>query len=406
MISRKTNRNKIKPIRILLADDSPVLRRVYRTIFDKFSEIEVIGEANNGIVALDLVLRLRPDVILLDVEMPLMDGMTTLQHLMIHTPTPTIMFSSLSNEGTARCFDALKYGAVDFVSKASFFKDNDKKNRERLLFEKVLAASRVVVDSVDPMQLNGRNYIKNRADEEVIFCEECGTKQVKNAGFITSGRKLNCSNCGDEIRLDRQERHHRMGFVTVIGAGRGGYSNLLRIIPRCEPEMGGALVVVLHEEPENIDSFVKYLNAISVLKVRRGVDGLTVEGGNCYLVAASEQAVISPYTGSYTLQIASPGASTEEGGIDTMMASVGLHLRGHSAGILLSGSVIDGRLGIEKIAGMGGRCLFLAPSRCLYKTMSKKTDELKKVTLVKNESDLAETIKEMHLGQKISVITA
>jgi two-component system chemotaxis response regulator CheB len=112
-----------RKISVLIADDSLVFRRYLRDIFENTIGIEIVGEARNGIEALELVLKQSPDVLLLDLEMPVMDGMTALQHLMIHCPTPTIMFSSLTSEGTARCFDTLKNGAVDFVCKDVLFQE-------------------------------------------------------------------------------------------------------------------------------------------------------------------------------------------------------------------------------------------------------------------------------------------
>ncbi len=88
-----------------------------------------------------MILKTRPDVILLDMEMPLMDGMTALQHLMIHRPTPTIMFSSLTERGTARCFDTMKNGAVDFVCKDFIFQKSSLHTYKKLLIDKVKKAA-------------------------------------------------------------------------------------------------------------------------------------------------------------------------------------------------------------------------------------------------------------------------
>lgn len=113
--------NVSKDISLLVVDDSQAFRWVLRGIFEKHPQITIVGEAANGIQGLELLIKLKPDVIIMDMEMPLMDGMTALQHLMIHTPVPTIVFSSLTQEGTTRSFDALKSGAVDFVCKDLFF---------------------------------------------------------------------------------------------------------------------------------------------------------------------------------------------------------------------------------------------------------------------------------------------
>ena len=135
-------KNSSTKISILIVDDSLVFRKFLEDIFDECEEITVVGEAQNGIEALDLVLKTNPDVILLDMEMPLMDGMTALQHLMIHRPTPTIMFSSLTESGTARCFDTLKNGAVDFVCKDFIFQKNSLQTYKKLIIDKVKKAAR------------------------------------------------------------------------------------------------------------------------------------------------------------------------------------------------------------------------------------------------------------------------
>ncbi|MCF6172214.1 MAG: response regulator [Campylobacteraceae bacterium] len=109
--------------------------------------IEIIGEAENVITALDMVLKKKPDVILLDVEMPLMDGMIALQHLMIHRPTPTIMCSSLTSVGTARCFDTIKNGAVDFICKDFIFHESNLQTYKELLVSKIRRASQIAVSA-------------------------------------------------------------------------------------------------------------------------------------------------------------------------------------------------------------------------------------------------------------------
>jgi len=214
-----------KPVKILIVDDSWVLRRVLRGTLSQRDDVVILGEATNGIEALEMILKLEPDVILLDMEMPVMDGMTTLQHLMIHTPTPTIMLSSLSKKGTVRCFDALKYGAVDFVSKNSFFHGMDGAAHSKLVLSKVLAAAQTSVHSIDPMQQIDASKAPIRKSEKVVFCEDCGTRQtIKD--WPPREDTVKCSKCGDEISLLVNKRYRRMNFVTVIGLGESGYANL------------------------------------------------------------------------------------------------------------------------------------------------------------------------------------
>ncbi len=393
-----------RKIRILIVDDSWVLRRVLRGTLSQRDDMEIIGEATNGVEALEMVLNLEPDVILLDVEMPIMDGMTTLQHLMIHTPISTIMLSSLSKAGTARCFDALKYGAVDFVSKDSFFKGMDGTAHSKLVTRKVLAAAGVSATLVDPVGELSRKA-ETPKKKKVVFCEECGTRNQ----VVTSSPKIrfiHCKNCGDEIALEVDKRYRRMNYLTVVGAGESGYGNLLKIIPALNPDMGGAIFVMIHDAPVHIKSFVNYLDSISDFQVALGEDGVMVEGGCCYLFSGQDHVSLSSNSGQYRLQIGSRGESAENGAIDTLMASVASFLGERASGVLLSGDMSDGNAGMQEIMEHHGMCMVLSPDYCLEKAMVENFANEHSIETDVDETGLAKKIQERHLLNKEHVVTA
>jgi len=393
------------PIKLLIVDDSWVLRRVLRGTLSQRDDVEIIGEATNGIEALGMILNLEPEVILLDMEMPTMDGMTTLQHLMIHTPTPTIMLSSLSKRATARCFDALKYGAVDFVSKNSFFQGMDGAAHSKLVLSKIFAAARTSVQSIDPMQQSSESGALNKAREKVIFCEDCGTRQIIKS-WPPSENSITCRNCGDKISLLMNKRYRRMNYITVIGAGESGYANLLKIIPALNPEMGGSICVMIRDKTNHVESFVKYLDAISDFEVIFGQNGIMLEGGGCYIFSNEEQVRISPYSGNYSVQMESRDSEDTANGIDTLMSSVASLLKNHVSGILLSGTSDDGSKGMESILNKKGKCYILNPDHCLHKTMTDGPFVRYNLQGDLNEKDLADKIEKCHFSNKETVITA
>jgi two-component system chemotaxis response regulator CheB len=136
-MAKKTKISSLpKQISVLIVDDSLIFRRLLKEIFERTNTIKIIGEAVNGIEALDKVLKLNPDVIIMDMEMPLMDGMTSLQHLMIHMPTPTIMVSSLTREGTARGLMPSRMGRLILSVKTRFFNKKKSARLTRRLFIK------------------------------------------------------------------------------------------------------------------------------------------------------------------------------------------------------------------------------------------------------------------------------
>ncbi len=393
------------PIRLLIVDDSWVLRKVLRGTLTQRDDINIIGEATNGVQALELILKEKPDVILLDMEMPTMDGMTTLQHLMIHTPTPTIMLSSLSNRGTARCFDALKYGAVEFVSKNSFFKGMDGAAHSKLVLKTIQDASRMNVQAIDPMQQKSADGKLVDTDTTVVFCEECGTKQVVD-DQSSANEVIICRKCGDELFVHADKRYRRMNFITVIGAGESGYANILKIIPELTPEMGGSICVVIHDRPDIVESFVKYLDAICDFDVIFAYNGTHLEGGCCYIFSGDKHVRLSSFSGHYTLQMKNEKPVGNLGVIDVLMMSAAACMKNRVAGVILSGSISDGSKGIEMILRAKGSCFVLAPNQCLHKSMV--NDSLKRFKLQDNndEMNLAVEIQKCHFSYKEKVITA
>jgi chemotaxis response regulator CheB len=118
------------PYKLLIVDDSKMMRRAIYDIFAEDDRIQVVGDVADGAQALEIIPQINPDVITMDVNMPVMDGLTTLKHMMIECPCPTVMLSTLTLEGASTTFDALKYGAVDFVPKPSKLDDSKLEGQE------------------------------------------------------------------------------------------------------------------------------------------------------------------------------------------------------------------------------------------------------------------------------------
>ena len=405
MIPKAVPKTTPSPIRLLIADDSWVFRRILRDIFKKMQHIQIIEDAANGIEALEQIVKYRPDVLILDMEMPIMDGLTTLQHLMIHAPTPTIMFSSLSQDGTPRSFDALKYGAIDFVAKASFFKGSDMAADNELIIKKVLQAATITVKAIDPMQ-SGAGQCEVSDSERLVFCEECGAKNVVDSRQYETGECLQCRHCGDTLKLNTNARFRRLSYVVVMGAGEGGYANLLQIIPTLCPEMGGAIIVVIHDEPDKVSSFVDYLASISAMKVVRGQDGLTMEGGSCYIFSGAQRVTLSPHSGHYALRVTDEPSFMKQGAVNTVLMSSAALLKERVMGILLSGSENDGVKGMEAVRKYRGTAVALDLSRCLCKEMSEKHIRKCPETMIADEQGIIELLKMMDLHCRNQMVTA
>jgi two-component system, chemotaxis family, protein-glutamate methylesterase/glutaminase len=313
--------------KVLLVDDSPMIRRVIRRILEDSKALEVVGEAANGAEALELIPLLNPDVVTLDINMPVMDGLTTLKHMMIKNPRPTVMISTLTREGASVTFDALKYGAIDFITK--------------------------------PSQRNGKKIIEQQ--ENIV-------RKVSLAANVETG----------EIRYLRSPAGTNSIFpakkpasehIFTVGASEGGYSTLLKIVPLLRPDIPAAVLVVLYAEPVYVDAFVRYLNDHSLIRVKRAKDREPLFEGNCYIASGNEYLTLEKLNGKYFLQLNPNPFPNRKGAINMLMMSAAENFGKKAVGAILSGEGNDGIEGLREILRQGGQGLVQDPKTCLYKDM-------------------------------------
>jgi two-component system, chemotaxis family, protein-glutamate methylesterase/glutaminase len=313
--------------KVLLVDDSPMIRGVIRKILENSNTLKVVGEASNGAEALDLIPRLNPDVITLDINMPVMDGLTTLKHMMIKSPKPAVMISTLTREGAFVTFDALKYGAIDFITK--------------------------------PSQINGKKIIEQQ--ENIV-------RKVSLAANVETGeiRYLRSpAGTPPTLRAKKTVSKH----IFTIGASEGGYSTLLKIVPLLRPDIPAAVLVVLYAEPVYVDAFVRYLNDHSMILVKRAKDREPLFEGTCYIASGHEYLTVEDLNGKYFLQVNPNPFPNRKGAINMLMMSVAENFGPKAVGAILSGEGDDGIEGLREILRQGGQGLVQDPKTCLYKDM-------------------------------------
>ena len=316
------------PCKLLVVDDSKIMRRLITDLFESDDKIHVVGEAADGLEALASVSQLVPDVITLDINMPGMDGLTTLKHLMIRSPTPTVMLSTLTREGEKTTFDTLRYGAVDFITKPTRLDGGELEAQAQDIIVKVNHAAAVALDAVRYIRAVPRNHAI--APFEVQSCD----------------------------------------CVVALGAAEGGYGALLKIIPQFRPDSAVAYVAILYAAPRHVDAFARYLDDHSGVRVKRAIDGEPVEGGVCYLGAGVEYLTVAAHSGRLMLQVHRAPFASRRGSIDRLMFSVAEAMKGRAVGVVLSGSGEDGSEGLEEIHRMDGVAIVQNPQSCLHKGMA------------------------------------
>lgn len=341
---------KTAPVTVLIVDDSAVLRKIIREMFSNDDQMEIVGEAKHGQEALEMIPRLKPDVVTLDVNMPVMDGLTAIKHIMIKCPTPVVMFSTLTGQGSLETFEALRYGAVDFLQKPSSLLKEDLKSQQRLIISRVKNAARAGIDTI---------------------------RYLRPAGVVASGEADSNGNCD---------------FVYVIGSSYGAYGSLLGLIPELKPDLPAAFVSALHASPQHVDGFSRYLDEHSSLKVCRAVDGQPLHPGCCYLSSVFEAISVINTSNKPMLKVKTERSDGWEHAVDDLMASISETMKDRTSGILLSGNGHDGIAGIERIMSEGGNVIIQDPKTCLCNDTTAMVVERFGLSTVLPGVKMAETI--------------
>lgn len=312
-------------LKVLLVDDSRMIRRVLRDIIESDGRNQVIGEAENGQEALELLRNSDPDVITLDINMPVMDGLTCLKHIMIHQPTPTVMISALTKEGALETFDSLKYGAIDFLPKPSQVKGGDLKAQQDEILRKI--------ESVAGVQIESIRYLRRP----------------------------------DKDKKQQQRSDIGIQHALAFGVAEGGYGALLNVIPRLRADMSAVFIAVMYQVPHHIDGFARYIDRCSELDIQRAADGTVLQGGKCYLAAATEYVTVANDNNQIRLQVNPSPFPTRTGAINRLMSSLSVAMKEKAAGVILTGAGNDGIDGLGEIIRGGGTAFVQDPKSCLFK---------------------------------------
>lgn len=340
-----------RPISVLIVDDSKLLRKIVKEMFAGDDQLQVVGEAENGRSALEMIPALKPDVVTLDVNMPVMDGLTAIKHIMIKCPTPVVMFSTLTGQGALETFEALRYGAVDFLQKPSSLLKEDLKSQHHLIISRVKNAARAGIDTI--------RYLR--------------PAQVKHEK--TAGGERACQR------------------VFAIGSSYGGYGSLLGLIPEIRPDLPAAFLSVLYAAAPHVDAFAAYLDQHSMLAVRRAVDGDPMHAGTCYLASAFETVSISNGSDQLSLQVQPKSGADPGQASDMLMAALSGVLNDRATGILLSSIGDDGVAGIGAILEGGGNAIIQDPKTCLCSDAASKTAKQYGLPVVLPGATMADAIR-------------
>jgi two-component system chemotaxis response regulator CheB len=325
------------PIRVLVVDDSPLVRRAVERLLEADPGVIVVGTAADGLDALAKVRSLQPDVVTLDVLMPRLDGLKVLACLMRESLVPVVMLSSLTHEGTEETLRALDLGAVDFIDKTTLLISGDPQTAARELLGKIHAAA-----GVDLARRGRRTEFS------------AGAPAAADALLQPAGADL-----------------------VVIGASTGGPPALQALIPALPADFAAGVVVVQHIPAGFTRALAGRLDAASALSVREAETGDRVRPGEVLIAPGGRHLTFEERGGELIVAlVAEPADALHRPSVDVTMNSAA-QLRGRrSAGVLLTGMGTDGAWGMWAIRARGGWTIAESEESCVVYGMPGAAVEL------------------------------
>lgn len=299
-------------VRVLVAEDSPLMRRVLIKILQRSPFIKVIDYATNGQEAIEKVVSLRPDVVTMDVEMPVMNGLEALSRIMHTCPTPVVMISTLTQKGAEITLKALSLGAVDFIPKPSAY-SSELESIENEIIQKVLNAAKANVFGKKVDSLNNTKIAS------------------------VSKRPLARPN------------------AIFIGVSTGGPKTLSEIIPYIKSDIGVPIFIVQHMPPNFTRQLALTLSERSSLFIKEAEKGEIVKPNTVYIAPGGKQMELIISNGKQLINIVDgPNDLIYKPSVDYVGFSLANHYKDRLVAIMLTGMGNDGAKAFAFIKKLGG----------------------------------------------------
>ena len=301
-------------IKVLIVDDSAVVRKILTDELSKYQDIEIVGSAVDPYIARDKIVRLKPDVITLDLEMPRMDGLSFLARLMKYYPLPVVILSSFTPENSEVALRALGLGAVEVICKPGSAYATPDISRKLVYAIRAAAASRIIVREEEPIP-------------------PPPVEQFNNHLVKTTDK------------------------VIVIGASTGGTKAIETILMGMPANSPGTLIV--QHMPENFTTaFAQRLNKICQMEVREANDNEKVAPGTALIAPGNRHMLLAKTGGNYFVKIKDgPFVHYQRPSVDVLFQSVASCAGSDAIGVLLTGMGSDGAKGMLALFEKGAHTL-------------------------------------------------
>jgi two-component system chemotaxis response regulator CheB len=332
-------------IKVLIVDDALFMRKAISEILESDEKLKVVGAARDGLDGLEKIKGLRPDVITLDIDMPRMDGLVAVKHIMIESPVPVVVLSSLFSDG-AVTFEALRLGVVDFVPKPSGAISEDMDKSRRQIIDRVKIASSVNFANIRRVRMKAGDPNEN---------------------------------------LSVQYGFHPLDYLIALGTSLSGPNTVIRLLTRLSPTLPAAVAVVQEIAPQILPAFVKRFNEHVPWSIKMAEDGQIIEQGSCYICSNEFSLSIERNDNEQPcIKLTEPKGNP----LNMLFSSAAEVFKQNTIGVLLTGIGIDGADGFAKILEYKGMTIAQDTQCCVYPNLTQNAIERGTVTTVANETQL------------------
>ncbi len=297
-------------IKVLIVDDSELVCNIFARELKKDPKLEVVGTAPDPIIARDLIGKLKPDVLLLDIEMPKMDGLTFLEQLMEYYPMPVIIVSSIAKEGSAAALRATELGAAEVIAKPG--PSYSVKEMTEQLGEKIKAVYEI--------------------------------KNIKRHDLIKPSQP---------VMVKDKQLLQNSGKIVALGASTGGTEAITSILTKLPAEMPPVLIVQ-HMPPHFTKIFAERLNNLCAMEAKEAEDKEPLAPGKVLIAPGNKHMVLKKGQSGYYVEVkAGPLVLHQRPSIEVLFRSVALYAGKGSVGVLLTGAGKDGAEGLLDMKNAG-----------------------------------------------------
>jgi two-component system chemotaxis response regulator CheB len=343
-------------VKVLIVDDSAVVRQVLSASLEVDSEIEVIGVASDPVFAMEKMARQWPDVIVLDVEMPRMDGITFLKKLMAEHPTPVVICSTLTGNGSETTMQALAAGAVSIVTKPT---------------------------------IGLKQYLQDASEDLVYAVKAAARANVLQLVPLHATPKLTADAI---LPLYTQAMKQTTDRVVAMGTSTGGTQALEAVLTRL-PRVTPGIVIVQHMPEKFTEAFANRLDALCQIEVREARTGDRVMPGRALIAPGGKHMLLKRSGAQYHVEVMEgPLVNRHRPSVDVLFRSVA-HCAGKNAlGIIMTGMGDDGARGLKEMREAGAKTIAQDEATCVVYGMPREAVKLGAVESVMPLDEIAGAI--------------